>query len=207
MSLLLPLQPSRVFSIRGLRLYFPELEPWVAWGAAVRLVYLCANVGPWGATHRSACPALRHSESALPVYVCANVGPQGLLVLGLPGPFVPHSASLGPATVTRVFSTPVPVSAPPTSLDECLFFISLVSDPLVVRFSVSSGCARRRSVSTYAAILVVSLLLSVSMSYTTPGTSYERNHTIFVLLCLDYLTWYNVLKFTHAAACYGATVF
>ena len=50
----------------------------------------------------------------------------------------------------------MPVSAPPTGLDECLFFISLVSDFLVVRFSVSSGCARRRSVSTYAAILVLS---------------------------------------------------
>ena len=88
-------------------------------------------------------------------FICVNVGPQGLLVLWLPAPFVPHSASLGPATATRVLSTPVPVSAPPTGLDECLFFISLVSDPLAVRFSVSSGCARRRSVSTYAAILVL----------------------------------------------------
>ena len=75
-------------------------------------------------------------------------------MLGLPAPFVPHSASLSPATATQVLSTPVPVSAPPTSLDECLFSISLVSVPLAVRFSVSSGCARRRSVSTYAAILV-----------------------------------------------------
>ena len=89
------------------------------------------------------------------VYLWANVGPQGLLVLGLPAPFVPHSASLSPATATRVFSTPVPISAPPTSLDECLFSISLVSVPLAVRFSVSSGCVRRRSVSTYAAILVL----------------------------------------------------
>ena len=55
----------------------------------------------------------------------------------------------------RVLSTPVPISAPPTSLEECLFSISLVSVPLAVRFSVSSGCARRRSVSTYAAILVL----------------------------------------------------
>ena len=82
-------------------------------------------------------------------------GPQGLLVVGLPAPFIPHSASLGPATATRVLSNPVPISTPPTSLDECLFFISLVSHPLAVRFSVSSGCARRRSVSTYAAILVL----------------------------------------------------
>ena len=88
-------------------------------------------------------------------FICMNVGLQGLLVVRLPALFVPHSASLGPATATRVLSTPVPISAPPTGLDACLFFISLVSDPLAVRFSVSSGCARRRSVSTYAAILVL----------------------------------------------------
>ena len=70
-------------------------------------------------------------------------------MLGLPAPFVPHSVSLGPATATRALSTP------PTGLDECLFFISLVSDFLAVRFSVSSGCVRRRSASTYAAILVL----------------------------------------------------
>ena len=79
--------------------------------------------------------------------ICANVGPQGLLVLGLPAPFIPHSTSLGPATATGVLLTLVPVSAPPTGLEECLFFISLVLDPLAVRFSVSSGCVRRRSVS------------------------------------------------------------
>ena len=67
------------------------------------------------------------------------------------------------AVVTRVLSTPVPVSAPPTGLDECFFFISLVLDFLAVRFSVSSGCARRCSVSTYAAILVPD---RVMISYT-----------------------------------------
>ena len=76
-------------------------------------------------------------------------------MLGLPAPFVPHSASLSSATAMEVLSTPVPVSAPPTSLDECLFSLSLVSVPLAVPFSVSSGCARRHSVSTYAAILVL----------------------------------------------------
>ena len=45
----LPPQPPRVFSIRGLRLYFPELEPWVAWSALLprhssRFIY----VGMWG---------------------------------------------------------------------------------------------------------------------------------------------------------------
>ena len=58
------------------------------------------------------------------------MGPQGLLVLGLPAPFVPHSASLGPATATRVLSTPVPVSAPPTGLDECEFLFPWCRIPL-----------------------------------------------------------------------------
>ena len=111
----------------------------------------------------AALPALWSAtlSPALSVYLFANVGPQGLLVLRLPVPFIPHSASLGPATATRVLSTPVPVSAPPTGLDECLFFISLVSDFLAVGFSVSSGCARRRSVSTYAAILVLTIIFLI----------------------------------------------
>ena len=94
---------------------------------------------------------------ALSVYLCANVGLQGLLVVRLPAPFVPHSASL--VLVWQRESSPpqLPVFAPPTSLDECFFFIYLVSDFLAIRFSVSSGCARRRSVSTYAAILVLYL--------------------------------------------------
>ena len=96
----------------------------------------------------------------LSVYLCANVGPQGLLVVRLPAPFVPHSASLGPAMATRVLSAPVPVSAPPTGLDECLFCISLVLDPLAIRFSVSSGCARRCSVSTHVTILVLQFQVS-----------------------------------------------
>ena len=65
-SLLLPPQPPRVFSIRGLRVYFPELEPWIVQSAsipAVCPVYLCTNVGPRGAMRHCACPVLRHSES------------------------------------------------------------------------------------------------------------------------------------------------
>ena len=79
-SLLLPPQPQRVFSIRGLRLYFPAVEPWVAQSAllpAVCLVYLCANVGPRGATCLSACPILHHSESGplgLSVQECGTAG-------------------------------------------------------------------------------------------------------------------------------------
>ena len=71
---------------------------------------------------------------ALLVYLCVTVGPQGLLVVRLPAPFIPHSASLGPTTVTRVLSARVPVSAPPTSLDVCFFFIYLVLDFLPFDF-------------------------------------------------------------------------
>ena len=52
---------------------------------------------------------------------------------------------------------PVPVSTHPTGLDVCFFFIYLVSNFLAIQFSVSSVCARRHSVSTYAAILVLLL--------------------------------------------------
>ena len=64
----------------------------------------------------------------------------------------------------------MPFSAPPTGLDECLFCISLVLDPLALGFSVSSGCAMRRSVSTYAAILVLPLssFLSYNSSHPNP---------------------------------------
>ena len=116
--------------------------------------FICAQV--WG---RGVLPAALPApfsttlSPALSVYLCANVGPQGLLVLGLPAPFVPHSASLGPAT-------PVPISAPPTGLDECFFFISLVLDFLAIQFSVGSGCARRHSVSIYATILVLQIASS-----------------------------------------------
>ena len=114
------------------------LELWVTWSAllpAVCPVYLWANVVLRGATRCSVCPILRHSESGpLGLSVC-ECGAAGSVVARLPAPFVPHSASLGPATAMRVLSTPVPVSAPPTGLDECLFFISLVLDPLAIRFS------------------------------------------------------------------------
>ena len=63
---------------------------------------------------------------ALSVYLFVNVGLQGLLAVGQPAPFIPHSTSLGPATAVRV------LSAPPTGLDECFFFIYLVSDFLAV---------------------------------------------------------------------------
>ena len=70
-------------------------------------VYLCSNVGPWGLLPAALPAPLSATLSpALSVYLCANVGPQGLLVVRLLAPFVPHSASLRPATATQVLSTP-----------------------------------------------------------------------------------------------------
>ena len=150
-----------MFSIRGLRFYFPALEPWVAWsdftprlsslpvrafGAAGCYPLLCLPRSP---------PLL---SLALSVYLCSNVWPHGLLVLGLPAPFVPPPPVSVLPQLRESSLSRLPVSAPPTSLDECLFFISLVLDFLAVGFSVSSGCARRRSVFTYAAILVLLLI-------------------------------------------------
>ena len=44
---------------------------------------------------------------ALSVYLCTIVGLQGLLVVRLPAPFIPHSTSLvGPAMGTHVLSAP-----------------------------------------------------------------------------------------------------
>ena len=63
----------------------------------------------WGRGVLSAAlPALFSTtlSLALSVYLCMNVGLQGLLVVRLPALLVPHSASLGPATATRVLSAP-----------------------------------------------------------------------------------------------------
>ena len=149
--------PMGVFNQR-FEAYFPALEPWITRSALLPAVsrFICAQV--WG---RRVLPAALPApfsatlSPALSVYLCANVGPQGLLVVRLPAPFVPHSVSLGPAMATRVLSAPAAISAPPTGLDLCFFFIYLVSYFLAVRFSVSSGCGRRHGVSTYAAILVL----------------------------------------------------
>ena len=64
----------------------------------------------------------------LPVYLCANVGLRGLLAAALPAPF--HNPP--PLWVCQPWpchesSLPwLPVSTPPTGVDECFFFISLV---------------------------------------------------------------------------------
>ena len=100
-----------MFSIRGLTLYFPALEPWVVWSASLPPPFL-------------------------PVYLWANVGPQGLpattlwglLAAAWPAPFHNPPARWVHQTPPCRTSFPpqLPVSAPPMGLDECFFFISLV---------------------------------------------------------------------------------
>ena len=121
---------------------------------AVHQVYLWANVVPQGATRHSACPTLRHSES----------GPLGLSVqmwgrrVCQCSDCVHHLSHTPPVSVPPQPQESSPPRCPPLPLLPvwmCLFSICLVSVPLAVRFSVSSCCARRRSVSTCAAILVL----------------------------------------------------
>ena len=86
--------------------------------------FICARV--WG---RGVLPAALPApfsttlSPALSVYLCPNVGSQGLLVVRLPALFIPHSASLSPATAMRVLSAPVPVSTPPCRSIFCQFWL------------------------------------------------------------------------------------
>ena len=155
--------PMSVFNQR-----FEALSPSV--GALVPAVcpglsmHECGATG--SATCRSACPILRHSKSGplgLSVCECGAAGSASGHTACPVCPTLHQSQSRqGPTTAMRVLSTLVPVSAPPTGLDGCLFSIYLVSDFLAVRFSVSSDCARRRCVSTYTAILVLPIHLYIT---------------------------------------------
>ena len=122
-SLLLPPQPSRAFSIRGLRLYSLVLEPWVTRSASPPfiLVYLCTSVGLRGATRRSACPVLRHSESG-PLSLSARTWGRRVCWWSDSLPFWSHTPPVSVLLWQRESeSSPprLPVSAPPTGLDEC----------------------------------------------------------------------------------------
>ena len=72
----------------------------------------------------------------LPVYLCSNMGPQGLpatplwglLAAAWPAPFhnLPPCCVHQPPPCHESSLPQLPISAPPTGLDECFFFISLV---------------------------------------------------------------------------------
>ena len=109
------------------------------------------------------------------VYLCVNVGLWGLLAVALPALFhnlpPPWVHQLPPCCESSL--PQLPVSAPPTSVDECYFFISLVvglpCSSIFCQFWLflflncccpSFGCARRHSVSTYTSILAGTPILS-----------------------------------------------
>ena len=135
------------------------LEPWVTRSALLPDIHPGLSVLECGAAvcyPHSACPVLCHSESVplgLSVWECRAAGSASGQTACPVCPTLRQSPS---HTATCVLSTPGCLS-PPLLLVWILFFISLVSDFLAVRFSVSSGCVRRRSVSTYATILVLPL--------------------------------------------------
>ena len=68
--LLLPPQPPWAFSIRGLRLYFPALEPWVAQSALLPTLHPDLSMRECGAARSTRgqtacpiCPTFRSSQS------------------------------------------------------------------------------------------------------------------------------------------------
>ena len=94
-----------MFSIRGLRLsphWSPGLQSLLRSPPSVP-VYLCAKVGLQGASHHSACPVLRHSES----------GPLGLSVLECRAAGSASGQSAGPVRPTRRQSRPHHSNASP----------------------------------------------------------------------------------------------
>ena len=139
---LLP-QPPQVSSIRGLRLYFPALEPLVAWSAS-----------------------LPHCSSR---FIYARMWGHGVsqLLHCMPHSTICHLAG---STSRRLAASPLHPGCPFAPLLPVWMSVSSLSPWLsdfhAVRFSVSSGCflflncccpsfvcARRRNVSTYASIL------------------------------------------------------
>ena len=101
----LPPEPPQVFSFRGLRLYFLNTRVPV-WNPH--------RVRCWNSRLRGLFP---RTPAAASLASCSfsHPAPQSATLLGLPG-----------VALLRVLSTGLPVSAPPTGLDECFFFISLV---------------------------------------------------------------------------------
>ena len=148
-----------MFSIRGLRLYFPALEPWVAWSASLpRRLSQFIYARMWG---RGVLPAALPApfsttlSPALSVYLCkcgAAGSASGQTACPVRSTLLQSQSRHGHASPLHPGCLSPPLLR--VWMNAC-FFISLVSDFLAIRFSVSSGCARRRSVSTYAAILVL----------------------------------------------------
>ena len=161
----LPPQPSWVFSISGLRLYFPALEPWVGWSVSLPHRYSWLSVHKCGTTASASHHLAGSTSCSLPVSCSlAHPAPQSASLLGLPA-----AVLLAP-----VLSSPTCQETSPSGcLSQPLLLVWMnvssltpwLSDFHTVWFSVSSGwllflncccpfgCLRRHSVSTYTSIL------------------------------------------------------
>ena len=110
------------------------------------LVYLCANVGPRGATHALPAPFSATLSPALSVYLYENVGLQGLLL--------PRSSHTPPVSV--------PPRCPSPPLLPVWMYVSFLSTwcwtSLLFDF-LSVLVVRGGSVSTYASILLLFVFL------------------------------------------------
>ena len=148
---LLPPPPPRMFSISGLRLHFPELEPWVVQPALLPdCSSQCVHARMWGCRVCQPPPCGVHQlQPGLP---CSTI--RHLTGFASPrlaaSPLLPGCSSLPLPPVWMNVSSLSP----------------WLSDFHIVWFSVSSGCflflncccpsfgcARRHSVSTYSSIL------------------------------------------------------
>ena len=131
-----------MFSIRGLRLYFPELEPWVVQSVSSPVGPPCLSMRECGATGSAssctACPV--HSTiHHLSGFDCVAASP---LNPGCPSPpllLVWTNVSALSPWLSDFFAVQFSVSS------GCFLFLNCCSP--------SFGCGRRRSVSTYTSIL------------------------------------------------------
>ena len=152
------------FSVSGLRLYFPELEPWVARSVSLPL---CPS--------RFICPQMWDHKVHQPLpFGVRQLLLAGQLQPGPPSSGISHLAGSASAILSRVLSARLSISASPTGLDECFFFNSLVVRLpcssifcqfwwfLCLNCCCPSGCARRHRVSTSTSILAGSQYLPYS---------------------------------------------
>ena len=100
------LNPHRCFQSEALRLYFCTLQPWVGWSL------LFPSCSSWfNCMQMWDCPVHKPPFRLVHQHRLARCSP-------CPSPLA--------AALPRVLSTRLPISTPPTSLDECFFFNSLV---------------------------------------------------------------------------------
>ena len=122
---------------------------------AICPVYLCMSVGLWGATCCSACPVLCHSESGPLGFSVHECGPAGSASGQTACPICP---TLRQSWSCHGHASPLSLGCPSPPLLPVwvnVYFLFPWCRTSLLFDCVSSGFARRCSVSTYPAILVL----------------------------------------------------